>query len=97
MPLYIYLPPRLRYAGYPRHSDVYADHYDILPTIAPYAFKGTDYMCLGYSVINPGVDHKHTFSYNELQTLAAPDYMPTARRKAAARELLLYLYFQDKL
>lgn len=94
VPLYVYLPPYLRSNNYPLHSKKYGCHYDILATLAPFAFKGTDYMKLGNNLLDTTVPDDRSYSYNEEQTLAAPNYLKKAERKAQARELLLRLYFQ---
>lgn len=94
VPLYVYLPPYLRSNNYPLYSKKYGCHYDILATLAPFAFKGTDYMKLGNNLLDTTVPDDRSYSYNEEQTLAAPNYLKKAERKAQARELLLRLYFQ---
>ena len=41
------------------------------------------------------VDEKQTYSYNEEQVLADPSYISEAKRIAAAKTVLLRLYFQS--
>lgn len=94
VPLYVYLPPYLRSNNYPLHSNKYGCHYDIVATLAPFAFRGTDYMKLGNNLLDTAIPDDQSYSYNEEQTLAAPTYLKKAERKAQARELLLRLYFQ---
>lgn len=94
VPLYIYLPPSLREKDYPLHSQKWGCHYDLVATIAPFAFKNTDYMKLGNNLLDINSPVKQSYSYNEDQVRAQEAFLPTAKRKAAARELLLRLYFQ---
>jgi len=92
VPLYIYLPPSLRPDGYPAHPDAWGCHYDILPTIAPYAFTPeTQFMRLGTNLLDTAAFH---YSYNEALTLARPEQLAKAQRKASVLDLLLKLYFQ---
>lgn len=93
VPLYIYLPQRLRPAGYPQQPQGWGSHYDIAATVAPLAFSGTRYLRLGRNLLQSAAPDR-TYSYNEQQLLCAPAYRTTAQRKALARELLLTLYFQ---
>ena len=94
VPLYIYLPPYLRGKDYPMHPKKWGCHYDLVATMAPFAFRGTDYMKLGSNLLDTSVPDSLSYSYNEDQTRAEASYLPQAQRKAAARELLLRLYFQ---
>ena len=95
VPLYIYLPPYLRNEKYPMRSERYGCHYDLLPTIAPFAFKNVEYVNLGNNLLNDSVDEKQTYSYNEEQVLADPSYIYEAKRIADAKTVLLRLYFQS--
>jgi len=95
VPLYIYLPPYLRDKSYPLHSEKWGCHYDLVATMAPFAFKNTDYMKLGNNLLDTTLLPSQTYSYNEEQTRAQAAYLPIAKRKSAARELLLRLYFQE--
>lgn len=94
VPLYIYLPPYLRDKDYPMHPKKWGCHYDLVATMASFAFRGTDYMKLGSNLLDTSVPDSLSYSYNEDQTKAEASYLPQAQRKAAARELLLRLYFQ---
>lgn len=97
VPLYIYLPPYLRGQNYPMHPKKWGCHYDLVATMAPFAFKGTDYMNLGENLLDTSVPDNLSSSYNEDQTRADAAFLPKARRINAARELLLRLYFQKVL
>ena len=101
VPLYIYLPPYLRGKDYPMHPKEWGCHYDLLATIAPFAFKNTDYLKLGNNLLDKSnLSGEHSYSYNEEQVRANVAFLPQAKRISAARELLLRLYFQmvfDKL
>ena len=92
--MYIYLPPYLRNGKYPLHSDRWGCHYDLLATIAPFAFKNCSYMKLGNNLLDATMPDDKYYSYNEEQTLALPTSISKAQRKAQAREILLQLYFQ---
>lgn len=97
VPLYVYLPPCLRRADYPRHADPWGCHYDILATVAPYAFKHTSYLRLGQDLLADSLDVSRSYSFNEKQTLANPQFLDKAKRKSSARELLLFVYLQRVL
>ena len=97
VPLYIYLPPYLRNSNYPLHSKKWGCHYDLLATIAPFAFKNTTYMKLGNNLLDASIPIEQTYSYNEEQVLADSNYQQKAKRISAARELLLFIYFQKIL
>lgn len=94
VPLYIYLPPCFRSKNYPAHPKKWGCHYDLLATMAPFAFKNTEYMKLGNNLLDGSIPDAQSYSYNEEQTRAETPYLAIAKRKAAARELLLHLYFQ---
>lgn len=94
VPLYIYLPPYLRGKDYPLHSPKWGCHYDLVATMAPFAFKNTDYMKLGNNLLDSAQPVSLSYSYNEDQVRAQAAYLPKAKRKSAAREMLLRLYFQ---
>lgn len=94
VPLYIYLPPYLRSKNYPAHPKKWGCHYDLVATMAPFAFKNTEYMKLGNNLLDTTMPDAQSYSYNEEQTRAETPYLAIAKRKAAARELLLRLYFQ---
>ncbi len=96
VPLYIYLPPYLRTKDYPVHPKAWGCHYDILATIAPFAFRNTDYPKLGNNLLEKDIlSGGLSFSYNEEQVRADKAYLPKAKRISEARELLLRLYFQN--
>ncbi len=94
VPLYIYLPPYLRSKDYPMHSKKWGCHYDLVATMAPFAFKGSDYMKIGNNLLDTSIPDSLSYSYNEEQTRAEASFLPKARRISDARELLLRLYFQ---
>lgn len=93
VPLYVYLPPKWR--ARVGHVDIARRgcHYDILPTMAPFAFSNTEYACFGESMLQTKTPVAESYSYNEMQVQAANVYKTTAERKAAARELFIKLYF----
>lgn len=62
VPLYIYLPPYLRGTNYPIRSDRWGCHYDLLATIAPFAFKDTDYMKLGNNLLDTTMPDNYYYS-----------------------------------
>lgn len=104
VPLYIYLPPSLRPAGYPHpedgaHNDKterWGCHDDILATIAPFCLGGTRYFKMGENLLADSASDVRTgfYSYNEKQILAPKGKHDAARRKTDARNLLRQLYFQ---
>lgn len=93
VPLYIYLPPKWRALVGDVDTTRRGCHYDILPTIAPFAFCNTEYACFGESMLQSKTPVAESYSYNEMQVQAAGGYKTTAERKAAARELFIKLYF----
>ena len=95
VPLYIYMPPYLRSGKYPMKSERYGSHYDILPTIAPFAFKNVEYVNMGYNLLDDSVDVTQTYSYNEELVLSMPSNNNYAKRIADAKNVLLRLYFQS--
>ncbi len=97
VPLYIYLPPYLQGKDYPAHPKKWGCHYDLVATMAPFAFRNTNYMKLGNNLLETSVPDSLSFSYNEDQTRAEASFLPKAQKIAAARELLLRLYFQKVL
>lgn len=94
VPLYIYLPPYLRSKDYPNNTNKYGCHYDILPTIAPFAFKNVEYVKIGENLLTPNITLHNSYSYNECQILAEEEYKNKAELMARARNLLLRLYIQ---
>lgn len=94
VPLYIYLPPYLRKNEYSIDTNKYGCHYDIMPTIAPLAFKGTEYFRLGKNLLDERINIHNSYSYNEQQVLADKKFRKVAEKENRARTLLLKLYFQ---
>lgn len=94
VPLYIYLPPAIRAQIGPVDTSRYGCHYDLTATIAPFAFRNTEYVCFGENMLQPAEFSAQSYSYNEMQVLAPACYMDAAERKAAARELLIRMYFR---
>jgi len=95
VPLYMFLPQTLRNEAYPRCSDVWGCHYDVLPTIAKYAFnEGTKFLNLGSDMQDTTAFH---YSYNEEQVLADDANRQKAEKKGRALEVLLRIYFQEIL
>lgn len=94
VPLYIYLPPRLRKDDYPEIKDKWGCHYDIIATLAPIALSDTYYLKLGNDMLSDTLSLDNTYSFNEQQVLANKDYEKKARRQADARNVLLRLYFK---
>lgn len=93
VPLYIYLPSAIRAQIGPVDINRYGCHYDLTATIAPFAFRNTEYVCLGENMLQPAEFSSQSYSYNEMQVLAPACYKATAERKAAARELLIRMFF----
>lgn len=101
VPLYVYLPEKLRGTAdgsYHCDTEKYGCHYDILPTLAPFAFKpGVKYLNVGQNLLSDTLSAGNTYSYNVESTLADATCMFDAHRRAYARELLLRLYLQEFL
>lgn len=95
VPLYIYLPKQLRGTAdgsYSVDTNKYGCHYDILPTIAPYAFKqGVRYLNVGKNLLSDTISAINTWSYNADGILAERSNYDLAERKSRARECLLKL------
>lgn len=94
VPLYIYIPPKLRKNDYPKTKNLWGCHYDILATLAPLALSGTHYLKLGKDLLCDSQSLGDTYSFNEQQILADIRYEQKARRHADARNVLLQLYFK---
>lgn len=98
VPLYIYLPPRLAIdnATKKRIEERYGCHYDILPTIAPFAVEnGVEYLNIGNNLLDTARCNSTYYSYNEKQTLSAlPNGNDSITRMVEARLTLLKLYYQ---
>lgn len=97
VPLYIYLPKHLRKTAdgtYTANTSTYGCHYDLLPTIAPFAFKeGVRYLNVGKNMLSDSISSGDNYSYNTDATLTEPANAKTAELKARARECLLKLQF----
>lgn len=100
VPLYIYLPPE--YAIDKAQADSVAQrhgcHLDLLPTIAPLAFKkGTRYLNTGQNLLDTAKCNRRYYSYNEKQMLA-PDGInrDSLMQMMKTRELLMEIYYQQK-
>ncbi len=100
VPLYIYLPKQLRGTdddSYSVDTNKYGCHYDILPTIAPYAFKqGVRYLNVGKNLLSDSISTIDTWSYNVDGILAERSSHDLAECKSRARECLLQLNFQKE-
>ena len=100
VPLYIYLPRQLRDTAdgsYSVDTNKYGCHYDILPTIAPYAFKqGVQYLNVGKNLLSDSISAINTWSYNADGILAERSNHDLAERQSRARECLLQLNFQKE-
>lgn len=95
VPLYIYLPPNLRKNSYRTMVNRWGCHYDILSTLAPFAFnQGVDYINLGNNLLDENASEDDFSSYNEDRFMANPAHYKQLERKSNARALLLELYFQ---
>ena len=80
-----------------RDTNKYGCHYDLLPTIAPFAFKNVEYIKMGNDLLSKNVTISNSYSYNECQILAEKEYKVEAERIIRARNLLLKLYIQKVL
>lgn len=94
VPLYIYLPPYLRKKTYKEKTHRWGSHDDILATVAPFAFKHTEYIRLGEDLLCDTLADNRFFSYNEEQVLCTKDCKKEAQRRSDARNLLRTVYFQ---
>ena len=98
VPLYIYLPEQYK----PLDEDIeriekrYGCHYDLLPTIARFAFvNGTKYLNIGNDLLDMEQSDSCYFSYNEKMILAPDETEKTKfERIMDARLTLLKLYYQ---
>lgn len=101
VPLYIYLPKTLRGTSdgsYRCDTKKWGCHYDILPTLAPFAFApSVKYLNIGQNLLSDSLNERNTYSYNVESTLADPCCDFDAHRRANAREVLLRLYLQEVL
>lgn len=99
VPLYIYLPPALRGTedgSYLCDTDKYGDHYDLVPTLAPFAFDaGIPYLAVGKDLLCDSLNKTNTYSANVNKLLCEPEYRASAQHAADARRLLLTLYFRN--
>ncbi len=98
VPLYIYLPERYRPVGEwkERIEKRYGCHYDLLPTLAEFAFgNGVKYLRIGQNILDTAKCDNSFFSYNEKMILC-PGKQETDRleRVMAARLTLMKLYYQ---
>lgn len=101
VPLYIYIPKSLRGTvdgAYQCDTNKWGCHYDILTTLAPFAFSpGIKYLNVGQNLLSDSLNKQNTYSYNVESTLADKHCTFDAQRRANARELLLRLYHQKML
>lgn len=97
VPLYMYLPPYLREKDYPYSTNKYGCHYDIMPTLAQFAFKGVEYLDLGSDLLSQNITMNNSYGYNENRILASKGFEAKAKRMADARQLLLRIYLQHYL
>lgn len=94
VPLYIYLPPALRRAAYGRLTDRWGSHDDILPTLAPFALGGAEYMRMGNNLLDTAAADHSYYSYNVERLLAENASVDELRRYVNARNALREVYFQ---
>lgn len=97
VPLYIYLPPALRNPVYKRLTNHWGSHDDILPTLAPFAFRNTTYFKMGKNLLDTMAPDSIYFSANVEQMEAQPNGLRRAIRKTEARNLLREVYFNSIL
>lgn len=97
VPLYIYLPPALRNPVYKRLTNHWGSHDDILPTLAPFAFRNTTYFKMGKNLLDTMAPDSIYFSANVEQMEAQPNGLRRAIRKTKARNLLREVYFNSIL
>ena len=98
VPMYIYLPPKYALSAEEKEriSQRYGCHYDILPTIARYAFDdGVKYLNIGQDLFDMEKDDNSFFSYNVNKVLT-PDMKREKEFKKIikARITLIELYYQ---
>lgn len=98
VPMYIYLPPQyaLTAEAKERISKRFGCHFDILPTIARYAFKdGVEYLNIGQDLFDMEKDDDEFFSYNVNKILTSKKERTTEfGRIMEARITLIKLYYQ---
>ena len=98
VPMYIYLPPKyaLNLEQKQKISKRYGCHYDILPTIARYAFKdGIKYLNIGQDLFDTENDDNSYFSYNVNKIQATDETTETKSKETMrARTTLMKLYYQ---
>lgn len=97
VPLYIYIPDKWKKNIGKVDKDTWGDHYDLIPTIAPFAFRGTEYTCFGKNLLQANIPNTNNYSYNEMQILSDNEHRNISERKAIARELLIKIYFNKLL
>lgn len=93
VPLYIYLPDKWKKNVNKVNKETYGDHYDLIPTIAPFAFRSKEFPCFGKNLLQTNTPNTDNYSYNEMQILSDQKNRNIYERKALARELLLRIYF----
>lgn len=98
VPLYMYIPKAYRGTedgSYHCDTSKWGCHYDILTTLARFAFKpGTRYLNIGQDLLSDSLNSHNTISYNT-ESLLYDRSNKYLERKAQARELLLRLYLQE--
>ena len=99
VPMYIYLPPKYALTAdeKERISQRHGCHYDILPTIAQYAFDdGVKYLNIGQNLFDMEKDDSSFFSYNVNKVLTADmEREKEFKKLIKARITLIELYYQN--
>ncbi len=95
VPLYVYLPPKLR-ETISVDTTRWGSHSDIIPTLAPLIFSNTGYVNMGQNLFDNSRNSDQYYSINVSQVLHGQALSDEeAQRKAKARETMLKFYFQS--
>ncbi len=92
VPLYVYLPPYLRKESHSAMTSRLGSHDDILPTVAPFALKGTSYMRLGNNLLADSIPDSRFYSRNVEQLLANDSVRNEIERKTHRLNMLREAY-----
>ena len=99
VPLYMYLPHEYRMGKDigERVTQRYGSHFDILPTLVPFAVKkDVSYLAIGNNLLDTTRNDMDYCSFNEKQLLVPEGSdMEAAEKRMKARQLLIEIYYQQ--
>ncbi len=95
VPLYLYLPKKLRDSLY-IDTERWGSHIDIMSSIFPYILKDVAYPCLGQNLFDKTKENKEYYSTNAQQILYSEDAdNKKITRKVRARDAILRYYYSS--